>query len=107
MSHDGKRLTVFQLVAGRTVLSILTRDGAVAMRRTTLPLGFICLNPRWSPDDRWIAFQRSDPAEFNHYVAENRETSHEATPYKGWRGVPMVQAWFTAPPKAVQSCTPR
>ncbi len=69
LSHDGKRLAVFQLDAGRTVLSILTRDGSSGRGRTTLPLGFIYLNPRWSPDDRSIAFQRSDPAEFNHYVA--------------------------------------
>jgi len=69
LSHDGKRLAVFQLDAGRTVLSILTRDGSSGTRRTTLPVGFICLNPRWSPDDRWIAFQRSDPGEFNNYVA--------------------------------------
>jgi eukaryotic-like serine/threonine-protein kinase len=69
LSHDGKRLAVFQLDAGRTVLSIITRDGSSATRTTTLPVGFIYLNPRWSPDDRWIAFQRSDPAEFNHYVA--------------------------------------
>ncbi len=69
LSHDGKRLAVFQLDAGRTVLSILTRDGSATTRRTTLPLGSIYLNPRWSNDDRWIAFQRSDPAEFNHYVA--------------------------------------
>ena len=38
-------------------------------RTTTLPEGFIYLEPQWSPDDRWIAFQRSDPAEFNNYVA--------------------------------------
>ncbi len=69
LSHDGKRLAVFQLDAGRTVLSIIIRDGSSATRTTTLPVGFIYLNPRWSPDDRWIAFQRSDPAEFNHYVA--------------------------------------
>jgi Tol biopolymer transport system component len=69
LSHDGKRLAVFQLDAGRTVLSIITRDGSSATRTTTLPEGFIYLDPRWSPDDRWIAFQRSDPAEFNHYVA--------------------------------------
>ena len=69
LSHDGKRLAVFQLDAGRTMLSILTRDGSAPTRRTTLPLGSIYLNPRWSEDDRWIAFQRSDPAEFNHYVA--------------------------------------
>ena len=69
LSHDGKRLAVFQLDAGRTVLSIIMRDGSSATRTTTLPVGFIYLNPRWSPDDRWIAFQRSDPAEFNHYVA--------------------------------------
>ena len=69
LSHDGKRLAVFQLDAGRTVLSILTRDGSAATQRTTLPLGSIYLNPRWSNDDRWIAFQRSDPAEFNDYVA--------------------------------------
>ena len=69
LSHDGKRLAVFQLDAGRTVLSIITRDGSSATRTTTLPVGSIYLNPRWSPDDRWIAFQRSDPAEFNHYVA--------------------------------------
>ena len=69
VSHDGKRLAVFQLDAERTVLSIRTRDGSSESQRTTLPLSFIYLNPRWSRTIDGSHFKRSDPAAFNHYVA--------------------------------------
>ena len=45
LSHDGKRLAVFQLDAGRTVLSILTRDGSSATRTNNAATGFHLSQP--------------------------------------------------------------
>ena len=45
LSHDGKRLAVFQLDAGRTVLSILTRDGSAATRTNNAATGFHLSQP--------------------------------------------------------------
>ncbi len=57
ISHDGTRVAAFQVHGGKTELMIVSRDGSVASRVAQVTASTINMSPRWSPDDRWIAFQ--------------------------------------------------
>ncbi len=59
ISHDGRRLAIFQPDGDRLALVAVARDGSHRTRIALLPEGHTYLSPRWSPDDRAIAFQRS------------------------------------------------
>jgi serine/threonine protein kinase/Tol biopolymer transport system component len=59
ISHDGRRLAVFQPAGDRLALVTVARDGSHGERIVLLPEGHTYLSPRWSPDDRAIALQRS------------------------------------------------
>jgi len=58
ISHDGRRIALFQALDGQPALMVAARDGSRAERVIVLPPGEGCSSPRWSPDDRSIAFQR-------------------------------------------------
>jgi eukaryotic-like serine/threonine-protein kinase len=58
ISHDGKRIAFFRAGTGTIELVTASRDGADARVIAKLPLGSYYLSPRWSPDDRSIAYQR-------------------------------------------------
>ncbi|HEX9302843.1 MAG TPA: protein kinase [Thermoanaerobaculia bacterium] len=58
VSHDGKRIAFFRSETGRIELVSSARDGGDPRVIAKLPLGSYYLSPRWSPDDRWIAYQR-------------------------------------------------
>jgi Tol biopolymer transport system component/DNA-binding winged helix-turn-helix (wHTH) protein len=62
ISHDGRFLAVFRFADDRIELATLTRDGSGTVRTQPLEPGGKYLSPRWSPDDRWLAFQRFDVA---------------------------------------------
>jgi serine/threonine protein kinase/WD40 repeat protein len=64
ISHDGKRIALFQLVDGQRALMTVARDGSRAERVATMPPGDVYTWPRWSPDDRTIAFQRTSAVGF-------------------------------------------
>ena len=68
ISHDGRRIATFRIQDNRTVLAILERDGSTVQRVKQLPAlaEFGC--PRWSPDDRWIAFVGAIEIAFNRAV---------------------------------------
>jgi Tol biopolymer transport system component len=57
VSHDGRRLAMFQARDGILRLVIVSRESGQAEQVTIGPRGTSCDCPRWSPDDRWIAFQ--------------------------------------------------
>ena len=57
VSHDGKHLAFFRFQNGRIELVVSTRDGTDTRMIVELPLGSYYLSPRWSPDDKWIAYQ--------------------------------------------------
>jgi serine/threonine protein kinase len=59
VSHDGRSIAVFQACGDDVILAALTRDGSRSRRVAVLPCGFTYTSPRWSPDDRLIAFQRA------------------------------------------------
>jgi Tol biopolymer transport system component len=65
VSHDGRRVAVFQFVDGRIQLSVIDRDGGGVNRVVQVPAQSLYSHPRWSPDDRWIAYQRSDNVDFD------------------------------------------
>jgi Tol biopolymer transport system component len=58
ISHDGKRIAFFRSGAGSIELVTASRDGADPRVVAKFPLGSYYLSPRWSPDDRRIAYQR-------------------------------------------------
>ena len=68
ISHDGRRLATFRIQDNRTVLAILDRDGSKVQQVKQLPALAEFGNPRWSPDDRWIAFVGAIEIAFNRAV---------------------------------------
>ena len=59
VSHDGKRLTFFRLGEKQMQLVASDRDGSNARVVMQAPVSFSYRKPRWSPDDRSIAFLHS------------------------------------------------
>jgi serine/threonine protein kinase len=60
ISHDGQRLALLRMLDNRHVmLATVARDGSNLSQISQLPSALYS-SVRWSPDDRWIAFQRSD-----------------------------------------------
>ena len=58
ISRDGRRIAAFQLHEGQTELVTVARDGSGIERVTQLADQHPYDEPRWSPDDRSIAFHR-------------------------------------------------
>ena len=56
VSHDGQRIAAFQVHEGRTWLVVMARQGSSVERLIRLADESSGRNPRWSPDDGWIAF---------------------------------------------------
>ena len=67
ISHDGRRIAMFQTQGNRTVLAILERDGSPVEVRPLPELAEFA-SPRWSPDDRSIAFVGTIEIAFNRAV---------------------------------------
>jgi Tol biopolymer transport system component len=59
VSHDGRRLAFVRSAGGRLELVTADRDGANAKVIVPLAAGYSYVSPRWSPDDRLIAYQRN------------------------------------------------
>jgi len=67
ISHDGRRVAAFQPADSCIELVAVQRDGSRKARIAQLPPHYLYTNPRWSPDDRSIAFQSSG-IEFDHHL---------------------------------------
>jgi len=65
ISHDGRRIATFRTQGNRTVLAIVERDGSKSERVMALPALSEFSSPRWSPDDRSIAFVGAIEIAFN------------------------------------------
>jgi eukaryotic-like serine/threonine-protein kinase len=59
VSHDGKRLTFFRLGEKEMQLVASDRDGSNIRVVMSTPVSFSYRNPRWSPNDKFIAFLHS------------------------------------------------
>jgi eukaryotic-like serine/threonine-protein kinase len=68
ISHDGRFIATFRRSDNRSVLAILTRDGSKVVRELSLPMLQEFSSPRWSPDDRSIAFVGAIEIAFNRSV---------------------------------------
>jgi len=58
ISRDGSRIVFPRLTDGRMELAVASRDGSNAKALAPLERGYYYLTPRWSRDDRLIAYQR-------------------------------------------------
>ena len=67
VSHDGRRLAFFQQCGDGIALAVAAVDGSTTETILDIPPGFLCDRPRWSPDDRLLAFQRIG-AFFNSFI---------------------------------------
>jgi len=65
---DG-RLAFFRLSDGGIQLVTASGDGSTSAVVSTFPPATYYLYPRWSPDGKWIAFQRGDSIRFDVFVA--------------------------------------
>ena len=67
LSHDGRRIALFQSVDDQLALVVSARDGSRSDRVALLPPGTYS-PPRWAPDDRSIAVQRLDQTAFDGHL---------------------------------------
>ena len=65
ISHDGRRIALFQLGGEGIELAVLARDGSSTQRVQRLPSYSVYDLPRWAPDDRAVAFNRGQSGSFN------------------------------------------
>ena len=63
VSRDGRGIAAFQYADKGMVLVTGARDGSAREQRVQLPEEFLYTYPRWSPDDRWIAFCSPTPSD--------------------------------------------
>jgi len=68
LSHDGKRVALFRSDNGRTELVTVDRYGSSLHHVANVPSADLHQYPRWSPDDRWIAFQSNAGATFDERI---------------------------------------
>jgi serine/threonine protein kinase len=69
VSRSGHRIAFFRLRQGIQQLLTTNREGYEERVVTTIPSGHPCRYPRWSPDDRFIAFQSSRLTQFSEELA--------------------------------------
>jgi Tol biopolymer transport system component len=65
MSHDGRRVALFRAAGDHVELAIVARDGGRTECVTSLPGDYVYTLPRWSHDDRTIAWQRASSIAFD------------------------------------------
>jgi Tol biopolymer transport system component len=58
VSHDGRRVAFFQSSADHIELVTIARDGSQRISVARVSPESVYRSPRWSPDDRFLAFQR-------------------------------------------------
>jgi DNA-binding winged helix-turn-helix (wHTH) protein/Tol biopolymer transport system component len=89
---DG-RLAFFRLAKERIQLVATTVDGSkVDVVAEFAPVSYY-LYPRWSPDGRWIAFQRGDSVRFDIFVTQStggqpRQLTHDNNMMSGFAWLP-------------------
>ena len=91
ISHNGHRIAAFQSQGGRMELIVFARDGSgkVYLKQALDENSYD--HPRWSPDDRWIAFHRDQSYLFDEAIlvvpAAGGEQRTIVGPSHGLRGI--------------------
>lgn len=83
VSHDGRRIATFQMSGKDAALVTISRDGTFLRELKRFGKAYLYDMPRWSPDDRWIAFASDETYLFNFAIniiavdgSEAREVAH-------------------------------
>lgn len=89
---DG-RIALFRLAGQGVELVTAPRDGSAFQVVAALVPGSYYLYPRWSPDARWIAFQRGDGVRSDVFVVpaaggDPRQLTHDQTLISGFTWLP-------------------
>ncbi len=93
ISHDGRRIVLFRDHEGQTDLAVVARDGSGLQVLKQLPGADVYDWPRWSPDDRTIAYQRLNSINVDtrvYVVPAAGGKPHEVTRGDNLRGI----AWL-------------
>jgi serine/threonine protein kinase/WD40 repeat protein len=94
VSHDGRRIATFQVADGTPHLVTVSRLNGSVEHVCAGPRGVVCRSPRWSPDDRWIAFHSTAIPQFDERLHVVRPAGGEptviarATAFKGLSWLP-------------------
>ncbi|MDP8979806.1 MAG: hypothetical protein M3O35_04355 [Acidobacteriota bacterium] len=67
-SHDGRHIALFRAESGITELVTISRHGSAVQRVRQVVAEDLNAYPRWSPDDRWIAFQTASGSSFDERI---------------------------------------
>lgn len=93
VSPDDGRIACFRLGDGAIELATSPRDGSAFTVVARLPIGSYYWYPRWSPDAKWIAFQRGDGVRFDVFAVpasggEPRQVTSDNTLLAGLAWLP-------------------
>jgi hypothetical protein len=93
VSTANGRLAFFRLANGSIALVSATPDGASVVPVAEFPPSSYYLNPRWSPDGRWIAFERGDSIRFDVFAVPGgggavRQVTRENNMINGFAWLP-------------------
>jgi Tol biopolymer transport system component len=94
LSHDGTKLAFFRLNSGQVELVVSDRNGSSPRVINRVSSQFSSMYPRWSPDDRWIAYEHSSGIWSDDiYVVsasggEPRQVTHDDTLMSGLAWLP-------------------
>jgi Tol biopolymer transport system component len=93
ISHDGKRIAYFRRNGGKPELAVSDRNGANPQAVATLAQDYDYNFPRWSPDDRLIAFRRGRVFNYDIFAVaagggEPRQITHDLKIVAGYSWLP-------------------
>jgi len=93
LSHDGRRIAFLRPDRGQFELLTAGLDGSDLREAAHLPVDFAYSNLRWSPDDRYLAYQSGRTFDLDvHYVAagggEPQRLTQDGNPQNGFAWLP-------------------
>jgi serine/threonine protein kinase len=93
LSHDGKQIALLRFNNGQVEVVVSTRDGSSPRTVAQLLPGFTYHHLRWSPDGKWIGFQRDRVYEDDIFVVpaaggEPRQITHDGNLLSGYAWLP-------------------
>jgi Tol biopolymer transport system component len=67
-SHDGKWIALFRSESGKPELVAVERRGSAVRHIAAVGIQDSSICPRWSPNDRWVAFQSTSGSSFDDHI---------------------------------------